>query len=203
MLVIIPASNVVALLAAGYTHIEVWYSDNPGFYVERTSAGTRIPLVHTAFVYNFTDPTGEPRTRYKWRFSANGAIPFSDFHGPISGVVPPAPGVLLSTCMATFVGLDGVPQKRSIVIVSDQLQALNGFLTGTQLPLVVESDDLGFLQVSLIQGMTVRVAIEGTAFVREFVVPSEDTFDLLTVMAAAPDPFSVQTPLPFLNRRSL
>jgi hypothetical protein len=183
----------------------VWRSDNPGFYVEITGGlhPTRIPLVHDVFVYPYTDPTGEPETRYKWRFSANGLAPLSGFHGPISGVAPPLAGVDLSTCTAQFIGLDGKPQKRRIVIVSDQLLSLGGNLTGAELPLIVDSDDFGYLQVSLVQGAVVRVAIEGTAFVREFTVPSTDTFDLLAVMAAAPDPFTVQVPLPFLNRRSL
>jgi hypothetical protein len=113
------------------------------------------------------------------------------------------PGVNLSTCTANFIGLDGRPQKRSIVVVSDQMQNIGGRVVGTQLPLVAESDDFGHLELSLVQGMLVRVAIEGTAYVREFTVPSTPTFDLLSVMASAPDPFTVQIPLPFLNRRSL
>jgi hypothetical protein len=63
----------------------------------------------------------------------------------------------------------------------------------------------GFLAIPLTVGQTVRVAIDGTAVVREFVVPGppNSLFDLLQAIATANDPFTVQVPPPFLTRRSL
>lgn len=170
------------------------------------SYGTNVrpTLVSGTLIYTFTDVAGNSEARYKWRFSANGVNPISEFSPRVFGSAPPLSGVLVSVGTALFVGLDGRPQKRRIVVVSDRPPvSISGSAVGNELPMIVDSDDLGFLQVTLVQGSTVRVAIEGTAYVREFVVPATPSFNLLTVMAAAPDPFSIQVPAPFLIRRSI
>jgi hypothetical protein len=164
----------------------------------------RPTLVSGTLIYAFSDVAGISTYRYKWRFSQNGAGPISEFSERVYGSAAPLGGVPIAMCTATFVGIDGRPQKRRIVIVSDSSPSLiGGIVVGSELPNVVDTDDLGFLQVPLVQGVPVRVAIEGTAFVREFTVPAQASFDLLQVMAAAPDPFTVQVPLPFLIRRSI
>lgn len=175
-----------------------------GFSAGDTARGTAAHVALNSFVlaYVFSDVNGFEGDRYKWRFSAGGANPKTELLGPVQGSVPPA-GVLTSLCQARFVGMDGKPLKSRIIIVSDAVQSISGMAFGNELPLVVDSDRYGYLEVPLVQGAKVRVAIEGTAFVREFTVPGTPTFDLLQVMAAAPDPFSVQVPTPFLIRRSL
>ena len=164
----------------------------------------RIALVPDTFVNIFTDVSGSEDDRYKWRFSANGASPISDFALRVFGSDPPLDPTMVSLGTATFLSVDGRAKQVSLIIVSDAAPTIiNGFVVGADQPLVVTADETGFIQVPLIRNATVRIALEGTAFVREIVVPDEDTFDLLTALSTAPDPFTVQSPLPFVIRRSL
>ncbi len=164
----------------------------------------RPSLVSGTFVYVFSDVAGGSTDRYKWRFSANGADPVSEFSLRVLGELPPVSSDLLSIATATFLGIDGRPQRRTAVFASQgSPQSIAGYFAGSAVPLTAMADEQGFLQVPLLRGARIRVGIEGTAFVRELTVPDDDTFDLLTAMAAAPDPFTVQEPLPFLIRSSL
>ena len=167
------------------------------------SSGTdaRPLLTDVITIYQFVDLAGRPHDRYLWRFSADGASPVSEYSKEVLGERPIVGPV--SICTATFIGLDGRPQKRSVIFVSDTLLHKCGFVVGSPNRLTVESDEQGFLQAPLVIGTTVRVAVEGTAFVREFRVPNVESFDLLEAMATAPDPFTIQVPLPFLNRRHI
>lgn len=155
--------------------------------------------------YLYTDLGGDPTDLYKWRFSADGVNPVSAFSSFVNGNSPPLTNNTIYAT-ATFLDLNGLPAQRTIVIVSDSSpDRIGGYVVGSELPLVVTADANGFLAVPLVVGATVRVAIEGTAFVREFVVPGTagSSFDLLAVMATAPDPFTIQVPPPFLTRRSI
>lgn len=185
----------------------ITYSDahELGFSAGDTARGnaSHIDLDLDILLYVYSDVNGFGAARYAWRFSAGGVNPKTKLLGFVQGSVPPASGVTTSLCQARFVGLDGKPLKSRIIIVSDAIQLIAGMALGNELPLVVDSDQYGYLEVPLVQGAKVRVAIEGTAYVREFTVPATTTFDLLTTMAAAPDPFTVQVPAPFLIRRSL
>lgn len=188
--------------------LEVTYNDARDLELPAgtKSYGTdpRPTLTLGQLIYTYLDVAGRDDNRYKWRFSANGVNPISDFSARVFGSAPPLSGVPISVGTALFVGLDGRAQKRSIVVVSDRPPAaIAGAAVGNELYVVVSSDDLGFLQVPLVQGAVVRVAIEGTAYVREFTVPATSSFDLLSAMAAAPDPFTIQTTPPFLIRRSI
>jgi hypothetical protein len=176
-----------------------------GFSAGDTARGSaaHIALNPAILLYVFSDVNGFGAARYAWRFSAGGANPKTELLGFVQGSNPPALGVNTALCQARFVGLDGKPLKSRIIIVSDAVQLVAGMALGNELPLVVDSDQYGYLEVPLVQGAKVRVAIEGTAYVREFTVPATATFDLLTMMAAAPDPFTVQVSAPFLIRRSL
>lgn len=188
--------------------LEVTYNDagDLGLPTGTKSYGTdaRPTLTLGQLIYTYTDVAGRDDNRYKWRFSANGVNPISDFSVRVFGSAPPLSGVPISVATALFVGLDGKVQKRRIVVVSDRPPSvISGAAVGNELPVVVDSDDLGFLQIPLVQGAVVRVAIEGTTYVREFTVPTTPSFDLLAVMAAAPDPFTIQVPAPFLIRRNI
>ena len=164
----------------------------------------RPVFVSGQFIYVFHDVAGTSDTRYKWRYSADGVNPISEYSVRIFGSAPPLVGVPVSIGVAQFVGSDGRAQKRRVVVVSDRTPSvIAGSAVGDEVPGIFDSDDLGFLQLTLVQGAKVRVAIEGTVYVREFIVPSTEVFDLLAVMATAPDPFTVQTTPPLLIRRSI
>ena len=181
-------------------------SDDLGLPTGMSAVGNAIrpTLNSNILVYGFSDVAGNSGDYYKWRFSANGSSPISEYSDRIIASQTPTSPVPTSIGISQFLSLDGKPQKRSIIIVSDMVPTgLNGYTIGNELPLVVGSDDFGLLQVTLVCGVKVRAAIEGTAFVREFTVPSTPSFDILQVMASVPDPYSVQTTPPFLVRRSI
>ncbi len=196
-------------------------SPNLGFSAGQSASGAdaRLPLVPTQVIYPYNDLGGMNRDLYRWRFSANGVQPISDFTPwpPVEGL-PPALATLNTTlAVAQFADLAGRPVRARVVIAYDNSpkQPVEG-PTGqsAQFPTpsvgnslvseIFDSDENGYLQIQLVQGIRIRVAIEGTAYVREIEVPEgEPTFDLLTAMSKAPDPFTVKTPLPYLIRQSI
>ena len=162
----------------------------------------RIELQTGVFVYPYTDLAGRNSYRYKWRFSANGAPPVSEFSSVVYGKEPSSVASgNTSVATARFVGMDGKPLKHKLIISQVSLpQSVSGLFVSSPVPQVVESDDSGFLQLTLVRGTKVRAAIEGTSFVREFTVPNAASFNILQAMSDAPDGFGVQSPLPFLIR---
>jgi hypothetical protein len=163
----------------------------------------RIDLVDNVFLYTYYDVAGSATSRYRWRFSNFGAEPFSKFSSQSLGSSMPVSGVPLTLAVAYFIDMSGKPVPSSVIISPVSPQIVNGYITGAAGTMVVNSDAEGFFQMPLVIGSKIRVAIEGTALVREFVVPNVVSFDLLQVMTSAPDQFTVQTPAPLLTRRSL
>jgi hypothetical protein len=167
----------------------------------------RPTLVSDTYLYTHIDLAGRDSYRYKWRFSVNGSLPISDFSNPpvYGSVQDTVDSDSLSVAIGKFMGMDGKPQKTKLIVAaaSTPYQYSSSLLMANSRPLIVESDESGYFQMTLIRGLKVRVAVEGTAFVREFTVPSTPTFDILQAMADAPDPFTVEVPLPFLIRRSI
>ena len=165
----------------------------------------RPTLTPATLLYTYFDVAGVSTARYRWRFSANGTSPFSEYSAYVLGsAVPLVSSGQLSVGSAVFVGMDGQPRKTKLVISLDQNpSSVSGMILTNGQPLVIESDPSGFIQFTLVRGATVRIGIEGTYFVREITVPDAASFDLITVMAAAPDTFTVQTVPPFLIRRTV
>lgn len=164
-----------------------------------------LPLTSGVLFQTYADPVGHGEHRYRWRYSNSGVSPISSFSATILGKTDPVvdPSILsVATCR--FVSADGRAQKRKVIVVTEaDPQLLGGFIVGNDFPEVHESDEQGFLQMALVRGAKVTVAIEGTHLVRALTVPDAPTFDLLTTLNAAPDPYSVQVPGAYLNRRSL
>lgn len=189
--------------------VEATYTEIPelGFVAGNKVFGksARPTLVMDTLSYAFPDVAGKDTDRYKWRFSANGSNPISDFSPTVSGQTAPViPIGNLSIATARFFTADGQPVKTRLLIGIDSVpQSLAGVYITRDQPLVVDSGSDGFLQVSLVRGARVRIGIEGTAYVREFDVPNVPSFDLLTVMGTATDPFTIQTVPPLLTRRNI
>lgn len=165
----------------------------------------RPTLVTGTYVYTFPDVAGIATDRYQWRFSANGVNPISAFSKWVYGTSTPLiASNLLSVCAATFIDGAGQPLDTKVIIsVLDVPQSIAGFLVSGSKALIYATDENGFMQFTLVRGAKVRAAVENTTFVREFVVPNTATFDLLAVMAAATDTFTIQTVPPLLIRRSI
>lgn len=188
--------------------VEITYSDatDLGWDAGDLSYGTlaRIPLSIGTMLYQFIDVAGSSTDRYKWRFSANGENPISTFSAVFQGQMAPLlPSSSLTVALARFYGPDGQPKKTRVLIAVDSIpQNIDGAFIGAGPLLVVDSDDLGFFQATMIRGARVKVAIENSSFTREFVVPNANSFQLLDAMTAVPDPFTVQSVPPLLIRRS-
>jgi len=189
--------------------VEVTYNDaaDLGWVGGQTAYGlsARLTLNGSIKIYSFPDVAGSPSDRYKWRFSANGSNPISEFSAPVSGQVAPViNNSNLSVGSAQFYDAFGNPMKAQILVgIDSSPQAIAGGSVMQGSSMKVSADDTGFMQLSLVRGLKVRVGILGTSFVREFIVPDAPTFDLLAVMATAPDPYTVQTVPPLLIRRSV
>lgn len=189
--------------------IEITYNDasDLGWTLGQVVYGlsARLFLSGSILIYSFPDQAGSGDDRYKWRFSANGANPISDFSAEVSGQLAPIISASnLSIGMAKFYDQSGQPVKTRILVgIDSNPQSLAGVFVSKGSSLIVDSGDDGFLQVTLMRGAKVRVAIEGTSYIREFIVPNTATFDLLTVMSTAVDPFTVQATIAQLIRRSI
>lgn len=164
---------------------------------------SRIRLVDGVQLYQYYDVAGTKFSRYKWRFSKNGLAPFSNFSQPTVASSVPTTGVTLSMATARFVGLDGKPHRSSIIVAPLSPSSIGGYVVGASEMTSVRADENGFLQVPLVIGARVRIAIEGTSMVRDIVVPNAASFDLMQVLADAPDQFNVQKTIPLVTRRSL
>lgn len=71
-------------------------------------------------------------------------------------------------------------------------------------PVVITTNNAGHAEVTLVRGMRVKVVFIGTSLIREITVPDTDTFDILELMSAAPDPFNPIYPdYPKAFRRTL
>lgn len=212
------SGNSVVITTSGpgrVASINVIYNDaaDLGFQAGQVVNGkdVRVTLVGSTFYYLYTDVAGDSDALYKWRFSANGVNPISNFSAVVPGNQPPLQSnVAFAT--ATFVSSTGIPVSRTVIVASAASpyeQPAGGgnpaLVVGDETPLTFTADENGFLQIPMVVGATLRVALDGTTLVREITVPGPagSAFDLLAVMATAPDPFTVQVPPPFLTRRSL
>lgn len=200
----IPVSGVAVLLGLGFTTIEVWGSDDhAGTWAEVTVDGTRLPLVDGVSFYTFHDPAGPPTRRYRWRFSANGAQPVSTYSQNVDAETGTLSGVDMSLGVARFMGVTGRAAGKALIIAVEDAQTMNGYTMGSKDTVVMRADATGLLQVPLVQGARIRVAIEGSDIVRTITVPHAPMFDILLAMAEAPDEFTVQEPAPLLTKRNI
>lgn len=188
--------------------VEVTYSDGAdlGFPIVKVfGKDPRITLTPSTLSYLYSDVSGLTSARYRWRFSANGVDPLSEYSSYVFGSEVPLVGSgQISVCSTTFIGLNGQPVKTKVIVVADQPpSALGGYAVTNHQPLIFESGADGFIQFTLVRGAKVRVAIEGSSFVREFIVPNAASFDLLSVLSVASDPFTVQSVPPYLIRRNV
>jgi len=199
--------RLTSTTAGRSSSVEITYSDAEDLFSAGIKYGkaARITLVNGTYIYSFPDVAGKDTDRYKWRFSANGSNPISDFSAVVSGAVAPIiTAGNLSVGTARFYDSAGQPVKTKVLVGMDSSpQAIAGGTVTKGSSTRAESDNEGFLQLTLVRGIKVRIAILGTSFIREFVVPNAASFDLMAVMATAVDPFVVQTTPPQLIRRSV
>jgi len=165
----------------------------------------RIPLVSNTYFYGYIDLAGVSSYRYQWRFTNSSATQFTDFSDVIYGNASSFVATnALSLATATFVNIQGVATQMTVLVApaDGTPMSIGGLVVGEVATKMFTSDVNGFLAIPLMRGAKVRVAIEGTTLVREFVVPNTATFDLLATMGTAPDAFTIQTVPALLTRRN-
>ena len=119
---LITVGDLDAKLQMGYSVIEVQFSDDQGnSWIALTAPvavppllQVHIPLMPATYAYSFLDPQGTSYRRYRWRFSANGAVPISPFVRWVYGTQRIS-NVPISVGTMRFVGLDGIIRQGTVL----------------------------------------------------------------------------------------
>jgi hypothetical protein len=159
-------------------------------------------------LYEFVDDDGASGYFYKVNYynTSNGLS--SNDSSPFLGSVTTLVGAdKLSVAKLDLVDASGVAvpnQDVTFYSVHDPL-TVDGFQVALiREPITITTDNAGHAEIPLVRGLHVKVVFEGTSVIRDITVPDEGSFDLLTVMGTAPDPFGVATPnFPYAIRRSV
>jgi hypothetical protein len=113
----------------------------------------------------------------------------------------------LSLCVVDLVDQAGRPIANQEIsfFMEDVPLAVDGFQVGLgRVQVNMRTNVNGHAEMALIRGSSLRVVFVGTSLIRSIVVPDADTFNLLTLVSNAADPFSVVTPnLPSAIRRTI
>lgn len=167
-----------------------------------------VQLMAGQSLYNFTDNDGESGYYYKATFlnTSNGltSAPSDPFQGDVGTLVSSGN---LSVAKVDLIDGRGVAlEGQEITLYGvDVSFAIEGFqIALTRKPITIITNTGGHAEVPLVKGTKWKAVFEGTSFVREFVVPDQPTFDLLALLATAPDPFKiVSVQFPAAPRRTI
>jgi len=185
-----------------------------GFAAEDRDIGEEdyITLVAGESAYNFYDRdgngTGSQTFFYRVAFYHKGTGLTSDWSEPFEA----EPGTVITSGNLSLGSIDLVdaqgvsqPDHRITFYPLQEPLEIEGFHVALmRAPVTVTTDNSGHAEVTLVRGLRVKMVIEGTAYVREFVVPDATSFDVLGIAATAPDPFNPVNPdYPFAIRRTL
>lgn len=186
--------------------VEITYCDAHDLFAEPVivrGLDARISLSPGVYLYTYFDVAGSLDFRYKWRFSNDGSLPISSFSERGFAQSGRVPDIATAVAITRFIDAEGRPYPGRVIAAPVGGDQVAGFLVGGNVAKTYVADENGLLQIQLVQGARMRIAIEGTDIIKEITVPALAAFDLLQEMGAAPDQFTVQTTEPFLTRRSL
>jgi hypothetical protein len=169
----------------------------------------RIQLVQDQSVYRFIDQQSTDDAFYRTRFRNRLTGAVSDYSEPFGGTQ--ISGLLDESLVSgklDLVDLQGRPLAFREVRIHGNF---NGVLVEGKLmagnDLVLRTDIDGHVEVVLVRGQKIAVAVIGTDLVRDITVPTDPTvlsFNLLDPALAGPDIFKVQVPeLVYAERRTL
>lgn len=168
-----------------------------------------IPLTPGKELYDYVDDDGDGDFFYVVHYhnpvsnlSSNDSEPFQ---GEPSAVVGTENLSRAIVDLADTTGFAIADQEISLYTVHQIPLVVDGFQIGlARAPKVMITDNLGHAEELLVRGSRVKVVFEGTSVIRDITVPDEEEFDLLALLAAAPDPFNPALPaFPFAIRRTL
>lgn len=171
-----------------------------------------IDLVPGESNYNFYDRdgtgTGDQSFFYRVAFYNQATGLTSEWSEPFEA----EPGTVISAAQLSIGTIDlvdaqGVSQpdhRITFYPIQEPLQVEGFHVALMRSPVTVVTNNSGHAEVTLVRGLRVKMVIEGTAYVREFVVPDQATFNVLEIAATAPDPFNpVEPDYPYAIRRTL
>lgn len=168
--------------------------------VRDSGEDAHVTLVANQNLYDYTDNDGDIAFFYKTQFfntvnnlTSTESEPFLGGPGPI------LPSSELSKATIDLVDQSGsaLPGQDITFYSTQDFHSVTGFAVALQrAPVTITSDNSGHAEINLVRGLVVKVVFEGTTVIREFTVPDQATFDLLTVLGTTPDPFDIAT-LPF------
>lgn len=175
----------------------------------------RINLIETQIRYGFTDLSGSSSYFYKVRFRNKTIEVISEFSQSFSGSskVGIDPSNLILGYMNLVQG-NGKPMVNREVLIYTEF---NGVVIGTSDvgggkvlagdDQVYKTDENGRVELTLIRGQKMSVAVPGTSIYRTFTVPTDpslESFNLLDPLIADEDVFKARVPqIITAERRSL
>lgn len=159
--------------------------------------------------YSFTDIRGSTEYFYRTRFHGSSSNVASEYSQPQPSTQSLGLGTEHLVCgQVRLVRLDGQPLCGVNVRVFSQnklVEVDSHLVTGRQLQTVSNAD--GIAAFTLVRGMEVTVAIDGTSLVRDITVPEdvdEGVFNLLDPSLGPDDYFQVRHPdIEYAQKRSL
>uniref|UniRef100_A0A7C3SNE5 Uncharacterized protein n=1 Tax=Dictyoglomus turgidum TaxID=513050 RepID=A0A7C3SNE5_9BACT len=156
-----------------------------GFYEGDWDVGEmdKIALVSGQKLYSFTDPNGDSTFYYKYRLYNSTTGIYSDFSIPFTamgyGAIDPANIIFGYTKIIDSSG-NPVANRAIKVDIKEVGKVDSAIFSRMTNPLWYYTDDAGEVNIPLIKGSQISIAIENTRLVREFTVPETgDSFDLL------------------------
>lgn len=171
-----------------------------------------LDLVSGVSVYNFYDRdgdgTGDQTFFYQAAFYNKTSGLTSEWSDPFEAEPGTAVGAAdLSVGSVDLVDAQGVsiPDQRISFYPSYDPLTVGGFAVGiARAPVTVTTNNSGHAEMTLVRGLKGRMVFETTNMIREITIPDAASFDILELMASAPDPWSPVTPdYPAAPRRSL
>jgi hypothetical protein len=168
-----------------------------------------IQLISGQSLYNYTDADGDGDHFYKVQYynqvsnlASNDSAPFQGEPGTIVDAEK------LSKAKVQLVDGRGIaiPNQTITFYAVYELLEVDSLIVGLQRSPIgtITTDAVGKGELPLVRGQRVKVVFDGTSVIREFVVPDEAEFDLLSELGTSPDPFDIKSiEFPAAIRRTL
>lgn len=170
----------------------------------------RIPLTVGISNYVFTDRNGAPAYFYKARFFNSLDRTVSSFGEPFNGqFISGVPATSMVLGFVDFVDANGKAKKNQEVLVYTRMNGtiIDGKVVVPSAPTRLLSDADGHVELTLVRGTRVTIAVAGTDLVRDIDVPTDTSitsFNFLDPTKGSNDLFKVQVPnIDYAARRSL
>lgn len=170
----------------------------------------RLALSTSITTYSFTDKHSDPSYFYKARFYNSVDKTYSAFGAPFTGrSIAGVAAAKMVRGFVDFVDPNGKARANQEVLVYTRMdgQIIDGKVLVPSEPARLLSDTNGHVELMLVRGTKITVAVAGTDIVRDIEVPTDDSvssFNLLDPTKGSNDVFKVQVPvLEYAARRSL